>query len=186
MGITWGRRPDPLASTGAWRVPFALALLAASVISAFAPAEAPLPPNEITSSTRGELQSLLDLHVDRSEQRDDAGYRLTVDPTRVAYAACMQSRFASAERATSMRPARLVHLEPVGSTYIRGVVLEGDGLVERYFRRAGVSWNVVKPPFYIWRESWRWYLSVPLPQERLANAITQYEGAPVRADDCAV
>lgn len=184
MAITWGRRPDPLASTGAWRVPFALALVAASVISAFAPAEPPPPPNEITSSTRGELQALLDLHVDRIEQRDDVGYRLTVDPTRAAYTACMESRFASAERATSMRPALLVHLEPIGSTYIRGVVRERDRLVERYFRRAGVTWNVVKPPFYIWRESWRWYLSVPLPQERLASTITQYEGAPVRPDEC--
>ena len=184
MGITWGRRPDPLASTGAWRVPYALALLAASVISAFAPAEAPPPPNEVTSATRGELQSLLDLHVDRSEQRDEAGYRLTVDPTRVDYAACMDSRSASAGRAASLLPARLVHLEPVGSTYLRGVVLEGDGLVERYFRRAGVSWNVVKPPFYIWRESWRWYLSVPLPNERPAAPLTQYDGAPVRPDSC--
>ena len=91
MGISWGRRPDPLAATGAWRVPFALALAAASVISAFAPPRPPPPPNEITSSTPGELQALLDLHVDRIEQRDVAGYRLTVDPTRTAYAACMAS-----------------------------------------------------------------------------------------------
>ncbi len=186
MAISWGRRPDPLASTGAWRVPFAAALLLASVISAFAPAEPPPPPNEITSSTKSELQALLDVHVDRVEQRDDAGYRLTIDPTRTAYAACMDARFASAEHARSLRPARLIHLERVGNTYIRGVVREGDSLVERYFRRAGVTWNVVKPPFYIWRESWRWYLSIPLPQERPSTSITQYEGAPVRADDCGI
>lgn len=186
MAISWGRRPDPLASTGAWRVPFALALVAASAISAFAPPVPPPEPNAITAETRGELQALLDLHVDRLEVRDDVGYRLTVDPTRSGYASCMQSVFADGGRATAMRPASLIHLEPLGSTYIRGLVRERDGLVERYFRRAGVSWNVVKPPFYIWRESWRWYLSVPLPSERPATAITQYEGATVRPDDCAV
>lgn len=185
MAISWGRRPDPLASTGAWRVPFALALVAASVVSAFAPAEPPPPPNAITPELRGELQALLDLHVDRIEQRDDVGYRLTVDPRRVAYTACMSARFAGPERAAALRPAQLVHLEPIGGTYIRGVVRERDGLVERYFRRAGVTWNVVKPPFYIWRESWRWYLSVPLPNERPAASISQHEGAPVRPDDCA-
>ena len=184
MAITWGRRPDPLASTGGWRVPFAIALLAASVVSAFAPAEPPPPPNAITQGTRGELQALLDLHVDRIEQRDDVGHRLTVDPTRTAYAACMDARFANSDRATALRPAQIVHLEPAGSTYIRAVVRQRDGLVERYFRRAGVTWNVVKPPFYIWRESWRWYLSVPLPPERPAT-MTQHDGAPVRPDDCA-
>ncbi len=184
MGISWGRRPDPLAGTGAWRVPFALALVAASVISAFAPPQPAPPPNEITASTPGELQALLDLHVDRLEQRDDAGYRLTIDPTRTAYAACMASVFANVERAMAMRPAHLVHLERVGSTFIRGVVQERDGLVERYFRRAGVTWNVVKPPFYLWRESWRWYLSTPLPGERPATSIARYEGAPVRPDGC--
>ena len=185
MAITWGRRPDPLASTGAWRVPFALALVAASVVSAFAPAEPPAPPNAITQDTRGELQALLDLHVDRIAEQDGVGYRLTIDPTRSAYTACMDARFASGDRAVALRPARVLRLEPVGSTYIRAVVQERDGFVERFFRRAGVTWNVVKPPFYIWRESWRWYLSVPLPQERPATPITQHEGAPVRPDDCA-
>ena len=184
MAITWGRQRDPLASTGAWRLPFTLALIAASVISAFAPPVPPPEPNAITAETRGELQALLDLHVDRIEQRDDVGYRLTVDPTRTAYVACLNARFASTDRAASMRPARLILLETVGSTYIRGVVRERDGLVERYFRRAGVTWNQALPPFYIWRESWRWYLSVPFPNERPASAITQYDGAPVRPDDC--
>lgn len=186
MAISWGRRPDPLASTGAWRAPFALALVAASLVSAFAPAEPPPPPNSITAETKGELQALLDVHVDRIEQRDDAGHALTVDPTRETYVACMRERFALPDRAAGLRPARVLRIEPVGSTYIRGVVRERDGLVERYFRRAGVTWNVVKPPFYIWRESWRWYLSVPLPNERPAIPITQHDGAPVRPDDCAI
>ena len=186
MAITWGRKPDPLASTGAWRVPFALALVAASVVSAFAPAEPPPPPNAITPGTQGELQALLDLHVDRVVVRDHTGYALTIDPTREAYVSCMRERFALPDRATALRPARVVRIEPVGSTYLRAVVQERDGLVERFFRRAGVTWNQAKPPFYIWRESWRWYLSVPLPQERPAAAITQHEGAPVRPDDCAM
>lgn len=185
MAITWGRRPDPLASTGAWRVPFALALAAASLVSAFAPAEPPPPPNAITAATRGELQSLLDLHVDRVEQGDDVGYRFTIDPTRESYSACLLSRFGSADRAASLRPARLLAIEPIGSTYIRAVVEQRDGLVERWFRRAGVTWNQARPPFYIWRESWRWYLSVPLPHERPASGITRYQGVPVRADKCA-
>ena len=185
MAITWGRSPDPLASTGAWRVPFALALVAASVISAFAPPEPPPPPNAITPGTQSELQALLDLHVDRVAVRDHIGYALTIDPTRVEYVACMRERFALPDRAAALRPARVVRLEPVGSTYLRAVVQQRDGLVERFFRRAGVTWNQARPPFYIWRESWRWYLSVPLPQERPAAAITQHEGSLVRADDCA-
>lgn len=185
MAITWGRRPDPLASTGAWRLPFALALVAASAVSAFAPAEPPPPPNAITADTRSELQALLDLHVDRVAVRDHLGYALTIDPTREAYVACMRERFAVPDRAIALRPARVVRIERVGSTYLRTVVQERDGLVERFFRRAGVTWNQARPPFYIWRESWRWYLSVPLPQERPATAVTMHEGAPVRPDDCA-
>ena len=184
MAITWGRRPDPLSSTGAWRIPFALALVAASVVSGFAPAEPPPPPNALTTETRGELQALIDLHVDRVAVRDHAGYALTIDPTREEYVACMRERFARPDRVLALRPARVVRVEPVGSTYLRAVVQERDGLVERFFRRAGVTWNQARPPFYIWRESWRWYLSVPLANERPAP-VTQHEGAPVRPDDCA-
>jgi len=80
---------------------------------------------------------------------------------------------------------RLLRIERVGGSYIRGIVQERDGLSERYFRRAGVFWNQALPPFYIWREAWRWYLSVPLPDERPAGRITEIAGERVRTDDCA-
>jgi hypothetical protein len=184
MGISWGRKPDPLATTGVWRVPFALALVTAAIVSGFPPAAPPAPPNEITPTLRSELQALLDVHVDRIAVGDDVGYRLTVDPTREDYARCMDRLFSLPGRADALRPARLIHLERVGSTYIRAVVQERDGPVERYFRRAGVFWNQALPPFSIWREAWRWYLSVPHPNELPATAITRHEGLPVRAQEC--
>ncbi len=184
MSISWGRRPEASGGAGAWRVAFVLALVAASVVSAFAPPEPPPPPNAITPTLRSELQALLDVHVDRIAARDDVGYRLTVDPARESYTACMERLFAQPDRAAAMRPARLVHIEPVGGTYIRGVVQERDGPVERFFRRAGVFWNQARPPFYIWREAWRWYLSVPNPGELPDAPITQYDGAPVRPAEC--
>lgn len=184
MSISWGRRPDPRRSRGVWRVPFALALIGASVVSAFAPPEPPAPPNAITPTLHSELQALLDVHVDRIAVRDDVGHRLTIDPTRKTFTACMERLFAQPDRAAALGPARLLRIERVGGSYIRGVVQERDGLSERYFRRAGVFWNQAAPPFYIWREAWRWYLSVPHPNEVPAAPITEHGGAPVRSQEC--
>ena len=184
MSISWGRRPDPHAARGAWRVPFALALIAASTVSAFAPPEPPPPPNAMTPTLHSELQALLDVHVDRIAARDDAGHRLTIDPTRKMYTACMERLFLEPDRSAALRPAKLLRIERVGGSYIRGVVQERDGLSERYFRRAGVFWNQALPPFYIWREAWRWYLSVPHPNELPGTSITEHAGVPVRSAEC--
>ncbi len=184
MSISWGRRPDPRGTPGAWRLRFAVALIAASVVSAFAPPEPPAPPNAITPTLHSEIQALLDVHVDRIAARDDAGHRLTVDPTRKTYTACMEHLFSQPDRAAALRPMKLLRIERVGGSYIRGIVQERDGLSERYFRRAGVFWNQALPPFYIWREAWRWYLSVPHPNELPDVPITQHDGAPVRSAEC--
>lgn len=186
MALSWGHRPVRRGASAAWRARFALALVAAAAVSGFTPPEPPPPPNTITPQTRGEIQALLDVHLDRLRERDLVGYRLTVDPTRPALGACLDRAFeAGPARAASLAPLRVVAIERHLNSYLRATVRERDGLVEWTLRRAGVTWNQARPPFFIWRESWRWYVSEPGPAERPTTPLPPVDGTPVRPGGCA-
>ncbi len=148
------------------------------------PATPPPPPNAIGPDTRGELQAILDVHLEALARGDLAGYLYTIDPTRSELVACLRERFGRTSAANELAPLRIVTLEPYRNTYVRLVVRERDGPVTVYLRRAGVTYNIAKPPFQIWRESWRWYVSEPAPGEAALEPRASLDGSLAPLDLC--
>ena len=160
MSLSWGRTPAPERRVKLrW-----LLLLVPLAIAAFVvwPRPPELPPNAILPDTRGEIQATLDHHFSTIARDDRDGHALSYDPERPDLARCLASDYTAARLAGPPPAARVTAVTPVGTYDLRAETVTPDGTtVVRYFRRAGVIWNRVKPPFFIWETSWRWYLSEP-------------------------
>jgi len=160
MSLSWGRTPAP---ERRFKLRWLLLLLPLAIV-AFAgwPRAPEPPPNAILPETRGEIQATLDHHLATLARGDRDGYALSYDPERPALARCLEADYAAARAGGSPAAATVTVVTPVGIYDLRAVTAEPDGTTSvRYFRRAGVIWNRVKPPFFIWETSWRWYLSEP-------------------------
>ncbi|HET8568267.1 MAG TPA: hypothetical protein VFM93_04705 [Candidatus Limnocylindria bacterium] len=180
MAIEWGTRepPPPGPSAQAVIALVFVALLAA--LPTLGPRRPEPPPNAITATLQDELQQHLEVHYQTLRAGDRAGFLLTVDPFRGDLRRCLGERFdLVAEAGVRPEAPRILRIEQFRSTYIRAYVREGDGVARMYFRRAGALYNIARPPFEIWREVWRWYVSEPVAAELGPERRREVGGVPV-------
>ena len=160
MSLSWGRTPTP---ERRFKLRWLILLVPLAILAFVAwPRPPEPPPNAILPETRGEIQATLDHHQATLARGDHDGFALSYDPERPALARCLEADYAAARAGGPPPPTTVTAATPVGTYELRAVTAEPDGTTAvRYFRRAGVIWNRVKPPFFIWATSWRWYLSEP-------------------------
>lgn len=160
MSLSWGRTPAPERRVKLRWLLLLPPLAIAALIAWPRPPEP--PPNAILPGTRDEIQATLDHHLGTVGRGDRDGFALSYDPERPALARCLGSDYEAVRLDGPPPAARVTVVVPVGTYDLRAETTEPDGTTAvRYFRRAGVIWNRVKPPFFIWETSWRWYLSEP-------------------------
>lgn len=160
MSLSWGRRPTP---ERRFKLRWLLLLVPFAAVGFVVwPRPPEPPPNAILPETRGEIQATLDYHLAAIARGDHDGFALTYDPERPSLAQCLEADYIAARTDGPPAPETVTGVTPVGTYDLRAVTVQADGTTAvRFFRRAGVIWNRVKPPFFIWATSWRWYLSEP-------------------------
>ena len=133
------------------RHPVLVAALVALVLGACTPAgttpgaSAAVEKVKITDATKGELEAVLQKHIDALQRRGLAGFQGTYDLTRQAFRRCQGEEFEIGGTSLA-RPARILKVEPYRDTYVRAYVDEGRlGIARRYFRRDEGRWIQTEP-----------------------------------------
>jgi hypothetical protein len=123
-------------------------LVTACSTSGPAPTAAPSGPVEVTSTTKGELQTVLGAQVAALGKRDLKAYQATFDGGRAAFRRCKQESFDVAGRqGAPSRPPQVVKVETYGDAYVRAWVDQGpsSGVARIYFRKVDGAWVQSEP-----------------------------------------